>query len=130
MVCLDTSFMIEFFRGTSNAVERMQELVNNNEVVTITAPTLMELATGAALAQSGREKEQLTAFLSSVAVLPLNKEAALQAGELNAMLITGGEMIEPMDAQIGAIAAAHNEALLTRNVKHFKRVPGLDVKTY
>ncbi len=122
--------MIDFFRGASNAVRRMQELVDNNEVVTIAAPTLMELATGTALAQSGREKEQLTAFLSSVAVLPLDKEAALKAGELNAMLITGGEMIEPMDVQIGAIAAAHNERLITRNVKHFKRIPGLDVKTY
>ena len=120
--------MIDFFRGASSVVKRMQELVKNNEVVTIAAPTLMELATGTALAQSGREKEQLIAFLSSVTVLPLDKEAALQAGELNAMLITGGEMIEPMDVQIGAIAAAHNERLITRNLKHFSRIPGLNVE--
>jgi len=130
MVCLDTSFVIDFFRGRSNAVEQASTLAANNETITITAPTLMELATGAALNQSRAEKVKLTDFLNSVTVLPLNKKAALLAGELNAGLITGGEMIEPMDIQIGAIAVAHNEQLITKNVRHFSRIPGLEVRTY
>ena len=120
--------MIDFFRGRRRAVERLKELSRNNEAITIAAPTLMELVTGTTLAQSSREKEQLNAFLSSVTVLPLDKKAALVAGELNALLITGGEMIEPMDVQIGAVAATHNERLITRNAKHFLRIPNLDVE--
>ena len=122
--------MIDFFRGERNAVKCAKELSENNEVMTLAAPTLLELATGTALAQSSREKEQLSAFLSSVTVLPLDKKAALLAGELNALLITGGEVIEPMDVQIGAIAATRNERLITRNLKHFRRIPGLEIGTY
>ena len=122
--------MIDFFRGKQDAVDLAQALAASNEVITIAAPTLMELATGTALTQSSRDKEQLSAFLSSVTVLPLDKKAALLAGELNALLITGGEMIEPMDVQIGAIAATHHEQLITRNPKHFERIPGLEVRTY
>ncbi len=130
MVCLDTSFVIDFFRGKQEAVEFAQTLATDNEVVTIAAPTLMELATGTVLAESRREKEQLNAFLSSITVLPLDKKAAMLAGELNALLITGGEMIEPMDVQIGGIAATNNHQLITRNVKQFGRIPGLNVRTY
>ena len=122
--------MIDFFRGKQNAVDLAKALAASNDVITIAAPTLMELATGTALTQSSSEKEQLNAFLSSVTVLPLDKKAELLAGELNALLITGGEMIEPMDVQIGAIAATHHEQLITRNAKHFERIPGPDVRTY
>ena len=120
--------MIDFFRGKLDTVERVKELADEHESISITAPTLMELATGASLAESAKERNQLHAFLTSANVLPLDKHAALLAGDLNASLITGGEMIEPMDVQIGAIAASQNERLITRNAKHFDRIPGLDVE--
>ncbi len=65
MVCLDTSFMIDFFRGASGAVKKMQQLDNSNEAVTIAPPTLTELATGAALAMSTKETRRLTVFFAS-----------------------------------------------------------------
>ena len=44
--------------------------------------------------------------------------------------IRAGEVIPPVDIMIGAIALENNEIVLTRNVKHFRRIPDLKVKTY
>ena len=130
MVCLDTSFVIDFFRGKESAVQRMKEFANSSEAITISAPTIMELATGAGLADSQSERQQINTFLSSVMTLPLNAKSALLAGELNAKLILGGETIEPLNIQIGAIAVICRERLLTANPKHFSRIPGLVVEDY
>ncbi len=128
MVCLDTSFLIDLFRGAKPAVQRMLELEADDEPVTVAAPTVMEFATGAYLAESPRERKQLRDFLASATVLPLDRDSAVLAGQINASLIKGGEAIGDMDVLIGAIATAHEERLVTRNAKHFSRIPGLAIE--
>jgi tRNA(fMet)-specific endonuclease VapC len=129
MVCLETSFLIDLFRGDKSAVEYWNKL-NNAEAITVASPTILELATGAELSSSPKEKRQLKEFLSSITVLPLDQKSALLAGEINAELITGGEMIEITDVQIAAVTITHQQTLVTRNTKHFSRVPRLDIEKY
>ena len=130
MVCLETSFLIDLLRGIEHAVKRMNDLEQTSESITITAPSIVELATGAALAQSPRERELLQELISTVSVLTLDKESALLAGEVNAKLINEGQQIGAFDILIGCIAVANNEILLTRNLKHFEQIPGLRVEKY
>lgn len=125
MACLDTSFLIDLFRGNKPAVERMAELDQSSESITVAAPTIMEFATGAHLAEDPREREQLEQFLQSATVLPLEKESALLAGQVNASLIKAGEPIGDLDVLIGCIAVSHDEPLLARNADHFSRIPSL-----
>lgn len=131
MVCLDTSFIIDVLRGDQDAKSVLKELVANNATTSIATPTLMELQASIALNTRGSQQKQLIDKIKASAILlPLDHESATRAGEIEAELILAGETIPPVDIMIGAIALQNNEALLTRNAKHFQRIPGLEVKTY
>lgn len=131
MACLDTSFIIDFLRGNQDAKLAFDELIANQETISIATPTLMELQTSLALNTRPTPEDQLVDKIKGSAILlPLDHESAARAGDIEAALILAGETIPPLDIMIGAIALQHNESLLTRNAKHFKRIPGLDVRTY
>ncbi len=131
MVCLDTSFIIDLLRGDEHAKKVLDELIANADTTSIATPTLMELRTSIALNTRATQEDQLINKIKvSSILLPLDHESAARAGDIEASLILAGETIPPVDIMIGAIALQHNEVLLTRNAKHFKRIPGLDVRTY
>ncbi len=130
MVCLDTSFVVDFLRGQKAAVKRMEELVSSSRAIATSAPTVMELTVGATLSQSQDEAEKIKDLLSSMIVLPLDVDSAIYAGETDANLALAGETMGTVDIQIGSIAVTNKEPLLTRNAKHFLRIPGLVIETY
>lgn len=130
MVCLDSTFLIDLFRGDKQAIKKMAELERTSESIVVAVPTVVEFATGASLATSKRERDGLTRFLSTASVLSLDQKSALIAGEINATLIRGGEQIGAFDVLIGAIALANKERILTRNARHFTRIEGLEVEEY
>lgn len=131
MVCLDTSFIIDVLRGDQHARKVMDEIIADNDTTSIATPTLMELQTSIALNRKGYKEEQIIdKIIASSVILPLDHELAVRAGQIEAELIHSGEMIPPVDIMIAAIALQQNETILTRNSKHFARIPGLEVMTY
>ena len=131
MVCLDTSFIIDVLRGDQKAKKTTDALIANNETTSIATPTLMELQTSLTLNSRGvREYNLIDKIIASSVILPLDSKSATRAGEIEARLILSGEMIPPIDIMIAAIALQNKEAVLTRNVKHLARIPGLEVRTY
>src|SRR3989338_5432212 len=60
MTCLETSFLIDLFRGKEKVNKLMDELNKHEEQLTVAAPTIMELWSGALLAiHSEREKAKI-----------------------------------------------------------------------
>ena len=45
-------------------------------------------------------------------------------------LITGGERIESEDCIVAATVLLSDEPVVTRNIDHYERVDGLEVRTY
>jgi len=68
--------------------------------------------------------------LSRVRVLPFGEREALRAGDLLAELETAGQPIGIEDVLIGATALAGSLTVATRNVRHFRRLPGLTVECW
>ena len=130
MVCLDTTVLVDFLRGREEAVKLLSKLLGSSEAVTMAAPTVFELVEGAEIARSEMEKREIREFLSSITVLSLDAEAAWTAGEISGSLVLSGNQIGQMDTLIGAIALAHGERLITRNVGHFSRIPSLQIEDY
>lgn len=130
MVCFDTSFIVDLFRNQQRAYDYMSKLEAQGSVIKIASPTIIELMTNANLNQNKKEKEELLKFLSSVIVLNLDKECALVAAEIESYLIMAGDIIQLQDIMIGAIAKHNNETIITRNKKHFEKIPGLKVESY
>lgn len=63
--------------------------------------------------------------LPAVTVLPYDAATARVFGEIHASLGTAGTILEDADLQIAATAIHHDLDLVTGNLRHFTRVPGL-----
>lgn len=64
-------------------------------------------------------------LLATFAVIPVTSAIAFQFAELRAFLRRQGMLIPDMDLLIAATALEHDLTLVTRNHRHFARVPGL-----
>jgi len=67
--------------------------------------------------------------LPAVSVLPYDTEVARLWGRLQASLESKGRVLADADLQIAATALRHGLALVTGNLRHFERVPGLRIET-
>lgn len=129
---LDTNVLSEVIRKEPNR-ELMQRL---NEVAPREATTsvvcVAELRHGAARVAHGALlwKRITREILSRVDILPLSETEAVRAGDLLATLESQGEPIGMEDVWIGATALEHGLTVVTRNLKHFRRIPGLKSESW
>ena len=66
----------------------------------------------------------------SLVVLPFDAPAAVRYGALRAELEAAGTPIGDADTRIAAIALEHGLVLVSGNLRHFRRVPGLAVEDW
>jgi predicted nucleic acid-binding protein len=68
--------------------------------------------------------------LNDVVVLPFDQAAGEAYGRLRAELERAGTPIGEADTRIAAIALTHDLTVVTGNLRHFSRVPGLRVENW
>lgn len=96
-----------------------------------TAITLGELLYGAARRGNETLVERIRELLSeAVSILPFNEDAAEVYGPLRARLEASGRRLDEPDLRIASIALANGLTLVTGNVRHFQRVPGLSIEDW
>lgn len=126
MVILDTNTISYYFRGDAQVVPRLQALRPAN--VGVPAIVEYELRYGLmrlpALAAAPR-LAALAKFLQPLQRLPFDSECATHAAQIRATLESKGSPIGPNDTLIAATALRHQGVLVTRNVREFSRVAGL-----
>ena len=66
----------------------------------------------------------------NIRILPFNRAAAETYGRLRAQLEEAGTPLAEPDLRIAAIALTHDFTMVTGNVRHFSRVPGLRIETW
>ncbi len=72
----------------------------------------------------------LVTFLSRIAVLPFDVDAAMEYGVIRADLTKKGQLIGANDLLIAAHAKALGLTLVTNNTREFERVEGLKVENW
>ena len=129
---LDTNVLSEVIRKDPNQ-PLLQKLNDTpaSDVVTA-AICVAELRHGTArLAHGARLWERIAReILSRVDVLSLGEAEAVRAGDLLASLEAHGKPIGIEDVWIAATALEHGLTVVTRNLKHFQRVPGLKSESW
>ena len=63
--------------------------------------------------------------LPAVTILPYDLSVARVFGRIRAELESAGNILPDADLQIAATAVYHNLELVTGNLRHFERIPGL-----
>lgn len=121
MTVADTDVLIDFLSGSGPGASRVaQELARGAFHTTVISR--FELLTGA---RTPQQQGRWMAFLSSMTVLPLDEASADQAASIRRRLDQIGEPIPMADCLIAGIVLCHDGELLTRNRRHFERIPGL-----
>lgn len=69
-------------------------------------------------------------LLPNLPVLPFDAAAARQYGELRAESEHHGTLLGDADLRIGAIALARGLTVVTGNIRHFRRIPGLPIENW
>jgi tRNA(fMet)-specific endonuclease VapC len=80
--------------------------------------------------ESEVSRRKLLTILPDFDTLNFDVRAAREYGNLVASLRKQGATIGVADAMIAAIALANGAALITRNLRHFNRIPNLRLITH
>lgn len=129
---LDTNLLSEILkkRPSPAVLTRLAEV--ENDALATSAISVMELRFGAARHPDGerlwrRIRQEL---LPRVLILPIDGPVAVRAGDVLARLESNGQRIGTEDALIAASGLVHEMTVVTRNLRHFERVPGLAAESW
>jgi tRNA(fMet)-specific endonuclease VapC len=125
MIIADTDVIIDYLEGRGSGADAVSQALRRDQLQT-TAVNYFELLSGA---RRGREQEAILALLESIPVLPLDVDAARRAAQVRQRLERSGIGIGMGDSLIAGIVLARGGSLLTRNKRHFERVPELLLAT-
>jgi tRNA(fMet)-specific endonuclease VapC len=126
---LETTFLIDLERESSRVEEGpahglLQRHLRHRLYIT---PTIAgELAAGASMS----ERTRWEAFVAPFHVLALDREVCWHYGSAFRFLQANGLLIGANDLWIAAAGLAHQVPVVSRNARHFERVPGLKVVSY
>jgi tRNA(fMet)-specific endonuclease VapC len=121
MTVADTDVLIDFLAGAEPAAEWVATELERGSLLT-TVISRFELLSGA---RNQRQENSIRQLLAAVPTLDLGDEAADKAAEVRRLLDRSGASIGMADSLIAGIVLVHSAVLLTRNRRHFERVPGL-----
>jgi tRNA(fMet)-specific endonuclease VapC len=130
---LDSTVLVAAERLGKNARQLLSEIsakIGDTEVA-ISVITLVELAHGAARAESELRRKKRSQFIEELAtglpVYPVTAAVALRAGHLDGGCQARGHQIPLSDLLIGVTALELEFGVLTHNLRHFRQIPGLPV---
>jgi predicted nucleic acid-binding protein len=133
VIHLDTTFLVDLLREVRRGpgpATAFLETVEDQELA-ISVHALCELYAGAELSSDfSREQQAIQRICSALSIRHSDETLAPIYGTVLAILQKSGRTIATMDLLIAASALVDQAPLLTRNLDHFQRVPGLKVLTY
>ncbi len=126
MLILDSNTISYYFRGDPQVVPRLQAF----SPADIGVPVIVEYELRYGLLRLAPEAAEprlaaLAALLRPMQVLPFDSECAAHAARIRVELEAAGTPIGSHDMLIAATALRYQVTLVTRNVREFSRVPGL-----
>jgi len=132
-VVLDSSVVIEAERQRLDVARFLKHIaaqIGEREAA-LCSISVAELAHGIHRADTPERRQARRTFLddlkATVPVYPITGETAELVGKINAESSQKGIIIPFDDLLIGACALEHSCAIITRNVRHFQMIPGLNV---
>lgn len=125
---LDTDTVSYYLRDSGRVGERLLDHLPSE--VGVSAVTVAELRFGAAKRGSRKLHRLIDTFLATVNQLSFDSRVANRYGEVAAELQKRGEPIGMADTMIAAHAIELGRTLVTHNIRHFKRVEGLEIQDW
>lgn len=130
-VCLDTDVLIDYLRMPSPEIKRFMECVFEKKLnACITSINAFEIWYGAFLAPEKAHLAQCTEdFLDQFEIVDFDYASSVEAGRVLADLRKRGDPLEIRDLFVGCICKVSDMPIITRNLKHYRRMRGLKILT-
>jgi len=128
---LDSSVLIAAERQGQNARQMLASLAHllQDTEVAISVVTLVELAHGAARAETPQRKDKRLQFIqelvTALPVHPITAPIALRAGQIDGENQAKGVRLPLSDLLIGVTALDLGYGVATSNLRHFRLIPGV-----
>ncbi|HEY2932067.1 MAG TPA: type II toxin-antitoxin system VapC family toxin [Acidobacteriota bacterium] len=134
MIHLDTTFLVDLLRETKSRKTGAAILFlssRESEELGISIFVQCELCAGAELSTSpSQELVKIQRLCDALRVYYPDESFAPLYGRLLSGLERSGQRISTMDLLIATSALSAGARLVTRNARHFSRIPGLSIDTY
>lgn len=127
MIVLDTSTLIDFFRGVEKTREFMQE------DVTTTAVSYYEILSGVKHRKARKEEKFFRRFFSEIEILDFDLRAAEEASDIMGRLLSLGTPVNSTDVLIAGIAVVNGAEKIVSRDRDFiniGKVSDLEVLVY
>lgn len=129
---LDTNAISALMKGEPRIVDRLKAM--SKEEVSVPQPVLAEIAYGIERLPQSKRREDLQARFelvrSVLARSTWSDEVSECFGVIKATLEGRGQRLEDFDIAIAAHALARGAVLVSANLDHMTRVPGLTVEDW
>ena len=113
MIVLDTSFLIDFFKGKNMPLD-----IINSDVAT-TVITFHEIISGVKHKKAKNEEKFFRRFFSDIKVLDFDLKAAEKSSEIMASLLNIGKVVNTLDVLIAGIAITNGAEKIASSDKDF-----------
>jgi tRNA(fMet)-specific endonuclease VapC len=130
---LDSSVLITAERQGRNARQMLTAISGSaeNSEIAISVVTLLELAHGAARADTEQRRAKRLEFiqelLTALPIHPVTVPVALRAGQIDGENQAKGLRMPLSDLLIGVTALELSYSVATANLRHFQLIPGLKI---
>ena len=129
---LDTNTVSALMKGDAKVIGRLRTIAKGD--VTVPQPVFGEIAYGIARLPASRRRERLRERFETLRRelrrAPWTDAVTDRFGEIKAALERKGQRIEDLDAAVAAHALAESATLVTGNLDHMQRVPGLKAEDW
>jgi predicted nucleic acid-binding protein len=121
---VDSDYVADWLKGKPEITGLLRTLAAGGLAISII--TYGEIYEGIYYGRDPRTAEQgFLRFLRHVDVLPLHKPIMKRFAQLSGQLRSTGMIIGAPDILIGATALHYGLTMVTGNIRHFERLPGL-----
>jgi len=133
---LDSSVLISAERQGQNARQMLAVISRTagETEIALSVVTLIELAHGAARADTAERKAKRQQFiqelLTALPIHPVTVPMALRVGQIDGENQAKGVRLPLADLLIGVTALELGYSVATANLRHFQMIPGLSVVQY
>src|SRR6266487_1197843 len=125
---IDTDAVADWLNNRPEAIRLLPTL--EPEGLAISLITYGEVYDGIYYGHGPRTAEQaFLRFLRGVTVLPLTRTIMKRFARIRGQLRRQGLTVQDPDLLIAATALTHGMTLVTRNLRHFQRIPDLTIYT-
>jgi tRNA(fMet)-specific endonuclease VapC len=137
MYLLDTDTLTHLHAGNSNVIDRLKSVIDIEVGITIITKVeilrgridyVLKAETGANLLKAQELLFRTEQLLNDLAIIPIDRPASIEFDRLRAE--SKFRKIGRADLLIASITIANRATLVTRNLRHFKQIPGLRLENW